>query len=139
MAARACAYVVKAAIGDVGVRRFMFDRMKTMYGGKLITKGDRVFVFASENEGGRGLIALGVVTEAEAVARRPGVARQTPRVSITVRVTARAERPLSRAALKPHRDKDSAAGELDFKLYRQATNKIVGISNAAAAFLQRCF
>ncbi|HEV2652733.1 MAG TPA: hypothetical protein VGU69_15850 [Rhizomicrobium sp.] len=139
MAARAGAYVVKAAIGDVGVRRFMFDCMKTMYGGKLIAKGDRVFVFASENEGGHGLIARGVVTEAAAIARRPGVARQTPRVSIAVRVTAHAERTLGRAEIKPHRGKDSAAAELDFKLYRQATNKIVGISDAAAAFLQRCF
>lgn len=28
---------------------------------------------------------------------------------------------------------------LNFKLYRQATNKIVGVSAGAAAFLQRCF
>jgi hypothetical protein len=28
-----------------------------MYGGKLIAEGDAVFVFASENEGGQGLIA----------------------------------------------------------------------------------
>lgn len=31
---------------------------KTMYGGKNIAKGDAVFIFASENEGGRGLLAL---------------------------------------------------------------------------------
>jgi hypothetical protein len=29
--------------------------------------------------------------------------------------------------------------ELNFKFYRQATNKIVGISNKAAAFLSKCF
>ena len=29
--------------------------------------------------------------------------------------------------------------ELNFKLYRQATNKIVGISDAAAAFLRGFF
>jgi hypothetical protein len=29
--------------------------------------------------------------------------------------------------------------ELNFKLYRQATNKIVGVSNKAAAFLSKCF
>jgi hypothetical protein len=33
-----------------------------MYGGRRIAKGDTVFVFASENEGGQGLIARGVVT-----------------------------------------------------------------------------
>jgi hypothetical protein len=30
-----------------------------MYGGKNIAVGDEVFVFASENEGGRGLLARG--------------------------------------------------------------------------------
>jgi hypothetical protein len=29
--------------------------------------------------------------------------------------------------------------ELNFKFYRQATNKIVRISDRAAAFLQKCF
>jgi hypothetical protein len=29
--------------------------------------------------------------------------------------------------------------ELNFKFYRQATNKIVGISDEAAAFLDGCF
>jgi hypothetical protein len=29
--------------------------------------------------------------------------------------------------------------ELNFKFYRQATNKIVGISDGAAKFLSRCF
>jgi len=38
-----------------------------MYGGKHIAVGDKVFVFASENEGGRGLIARGVVTSVSAV------------------------------------------------------------------------
>jgi hypothetical protein len=30
---------------------------RSLYGGKLIAEGDAVFVFASENEGGQGLIA----------------------------------------------------------------------------------
>lgn len=139
MSERADAYVVKAAIADTGARRFVFDRMKTMYGGKRIAKGDRIYVFASENEGGRGLIATGLVTTAEAVAPRPGVERQTPRVSIVVHVTAQAKRPFGRTELKPSRGKDTPASELDFKLYRQATNKIVGISTAADAFLRRRF
>jgi hypothetical protein len=33
-----------------------------MYGGKNIAEGDTIFVFASENEGGPGLIAMGVVS-----------------------------------------------------------------------------
>jgi hypothetical protein len=54
-------------------------------------------------------------------------------------VTARAERPLGRVELKPSRGKDGPAGELDFKLYRQATNKIVGITDTTDAFLRRRF
>lgn len=37
-----------------------------MYGGKHIAQGDTIFIFASENEGGPGLVAAGIVTSAEA-------------------------------------------------------------------------
>ena len=37
-----------------------------------------------------GLIASGIVTSAKAIAKKRGIARQTPRVSITIRRTARA-------------------------------------------------
>jgi hypothetical protein len=45
-----------------------------MYGGKHIARGDTVFVFASANEGGQGLVARGVVDAAEAMARKRGIA-----------------------------------------------------------------
>jgi hypothetical protein len=94
-------------------------------------------VFASENEGGQGLIARGIVTAAESVPKKPGIARQTPRVSVAVRRTALATRPLGRRELKPFADwhDGQPETELNFKFYRQATNKIVGISDEAAAFL----
>jgi hypothetical protein len=112
-----------------------------MYGGRQIAKGDTVFVFASENEGGPGLIASGVVTSAEATARKRGVERQTPRVSITVKRVALAKHRLGRGELKSFADwKDGRPEtELNFKFYRQATNKIGGISDEAAAFLLRSF
>lgn len=115
--------------------------MKTMYRGKHIAVSDTVFVFASENESGTGLIARGVVTRVDAVPRKRGVARQTPRVSIEVKRTASARRSLGRTELKPWRGvrDGSPQAELDFKLYRQATNKIVGISDAAATFLDTYF
>jgi hypothetical protein len=58
-------------------------------------------------------------------------------VSITVRRTALARRKLGRSELKAFSNwKDGRAEtELNFKFYRQATNKIGGISAAAAAFL----
>jgi hypothetical protein len=112
-----------------------------MYGGKHIAKGDTVFVFASENEGGPGLIASGVVTSAKAVANRHGIVRQTPRVSVTIRRTAFARRRLGREELKRFSDWSDGRPEteLNFKFYRQATNKIVGISDQAAAFLRGFF
>ena len=108
-----------------------------MYDGKRIAAGDTIFLFASENEGGPGLIARGVVTSAQAIARQRGVERQTPRVSITVKRTARAKRRLGRAELKPFTDWHDGRPEteLNFKYYRQATNKIVGLSEVAAVFL----
>ena len=135
------AFAIKAEIRDPEARRFTLPAQKTMYGGKRIAEGDPVFVFASENEGGRGLIARGVVISAEAVPRKPGLARQTPRVSVVVRREATAKRPLARAELKPFTDWDDGRPqtELNFKLYRQATNKIAGITDETAAFLETFF
>jgi hypothetical protein len=111
-----------------------------MYGGKHIAKGDTIFVFASENQGGPGLVASGIVTSAKSIAKKRGIARQTPRVSITVRRTALAKQHLGRRELKSFSDWNDGRPEteLNFKFYRQATNKIVGISDAAARFLHKC-
>lgn len=135
------AFAIKAEVRDPLAKTFAFTAQKTMYGGKHIAKGDVVFVFASEHEGGQGLIARGIVTSAKAIARQRAIARQTPRVSLTVRRTALAKRPLGRSDLKHLTDwNDGQPGtELNFKFYRQATNKIVGISNEAAAFLRGFF
>ena len=93
-------FAIKAEVSDPGAETFAFSDQKTMYGGKLIAKGDTIFIFASENEGGPGLIATGIVTSAEAVPRKRGIARQTPRVSITVKRTALGKRRLGRSELK---------------------------------------
>src|ERR1044072_6329107 len=94
------AYVIKADVSDPGATSFTFAAQKTMYGGKSIAPGDTVFVFASENEGGQVLIFRGEVTAVRAIAKKTGVARQTPRVSVFVKRTARAKRPLGRSELK---------------------------------------
>lgn len=109
-----------------------------MYGGKHIASGDTIFIFASENEGGPGFIASGVVTSARPIARKPEIARHTPRLSITIRRTALAKRRLGRGELRSYSDWTDGRPEteLNFKFYRQATNKIVGISDEAAAFLR---
>jgi hypothetical protein len=134
-------FAIKAEIPDPRAETFAFSAQKTMYGGKHIAAGDTVFLFASETESGHGLIAQGIVTSAESVAPKPGIARQTPRVSISVRRTALAKRPLGPSELKHRTDwNDGQPGtELNFKFYRQATNKIVGISDEAAAFLSGFF
>jgi hypothetical protein len=138
---RSMAFAIKAAVADPQAAAFAFTAQKTMYGGKHIAEGDTVFIFASENEGGQGLIACGVVTSSVAVAKTPGIARQTPRVSVSVRRTVRAKRPLGRRELKHFTDwNDGQPGtELNFKFYRQATNKVAGISDDAAAFLDKFF
>lgn len=134
-------FAIKAEVGDPWAETLAFSAQKTMYGGKHIAEGDTIFVFASENEGGPGLIASGVVTSAQAIAKKPGIARQTPRVSITLRRTALAKRRLGRSELKPFSDWNDGRPEteLNFKFYRQATNKIAGISEEAAAFLRGFF
>jgi hypothetical protein len=135
------AFAIKAEVGDPQAATLSFPAQKTMYGGKLIAAGDELFVFASENEGGRGLVAKAVVISAEPVAKKAGILRQTPRVSIVVRCIAQARRPLGRSELKHFKDWDDGRPEteLNFKFYRQATDKIVGISDQAAAFLRGFF
>jgi hypothetical protein len=134
-------FAIKAEVSDLLAKTFAFPTQKTMYAGKHIAKGDAIFIFASENEGGPGLIASGVVTSAKANPKKRGVARQTPRVSIIITRTALAKRRLGRRELKRFSDWNDGRPEteLNFKFYRQATNKIVGISDEAAAFLRGFF
>ncbi|RPI48834.1 MAG: hypothetical protein EHM55_24925 [Acidobacteria bacterium] len=135
------AFAIKVEVRNAQAKAFAFVAQKTMYGGKHIVKGDTIFVFASENERGQGLIARGVVTSAEAIATKRDVTRQTPRVTIRVKRTALAKRRLGRSELKPFSKWNDGGPEteLNFKFYRQATNKIVGISDEAAAFLNGFF
>jgi hypothetical protein len=63
-------FAIKAAVSEPRANMFVFSAQKTMYGGKRIAKGDTIFVFASENEGGPGLIASGVVTSAKAIRKK---------------------------------------------------------------------
>jgi len=134
-------FAIKTDVRDPRAKTFAFTAQKTMYGGKHIAQGDTVFIFASENEGGRGLVARGVVTSAEAIAKKRGIARQTPRVSIAVKRTALAKHPLGRSELKSFANwKDGQPQtELNFRFYRQATNKIIGLSDETAAFLEGFF
>jgi len=134
-------FAIKAEVSDPRAKTFGFSAQKTMYGGKHIAKGDTIFVFASEKEGGPGLIARCVVTSAKPIAKKRGIARRTPRVSITLKRTALAERRLGRGELKPFSEWNDSRPEteLNFKFYRQATNKIIGISDKAAAFLRGFF
>ena len=134
-------FAIKGAIPDPRAETFAFTAQKTMYGGKKIAEGDTLFVFASENEGGAGLVAHSLVTEAKPVAKRRGNARQTPSVSVTARRTALAKRRLGRSELRRFSDWSDGRPEteLNFKFYRQATNKIIGISDEAGMFLHGFF
>jgi hypothetical protein len=134
-------FAIKAAISDARAKTFVLPAQKTMYGGKHIAAGDTIFLFASETDGGNGLVARGVVTSAEPVAKKRGIARQTPRVSVTIKRTALAKRPLGRNDLKPFNNWNDGQPktELNFKFYRQSTNKIIGVSEETADFLNGFF
>lgn len=130
-------FAIKADLSDPTAHLLTFNEQKTMYRGKDIAAGDVIFVFASENEGGTGLVARGIVARAESIPKKPGVVRLTPRVSITVRRSALAKRGLGRSELKSFSNWGDGRPEteLNFKFYRQATNKIAGITDETARFL----
>lgn len=88
---------------------------------------DVIFVFASENEGGTGLVARAIVTSAGAVLKKRGVARQTPRVTITAKRTALIKRRLGRSELKPFSDWNDGRPELSStsgSIVRQRTSSL---------------
>src|SRR5215216_5599214 len=64
-------FAIKAPANDPSAKVFTFTSQKTMYGGKQIAAGDTIYIFASENEGGSGLIAMGIVTASKPVAKKP--------------------------------------------------------------------
>ena len=108
-------FAIKAEVSDPWAETFAFSAQKTMYGGKHIANGDTIFVFASENEGGPGLVAKGVVTSATAIAKKRGIARQTPRVSIIIKRSAPAKRRLGRSELKLFSDWNDGRPETDHR------------------------
>lgn len=136
------AYVIKEEIADPGslggASSLTFPSSKTMYGGKRITAGDTAYLFASETQGGPGLVARGTVTAARSLPTPRGA---TPRVAVTVGHLHRATRPFGRTDLKPFTtwSDGQPQTELNFRFYRQATNKIGGISPTTAAFLDTFF
>lgn len=135
------AFAIKAEVHALDANAYVFPAQKTMYGGKHIRAGDLLFLFASENEGGHGLFARGIVSQSKADPRRNPEGRETPRVSIAVSDLVFANAPLGRAELRTFTDWDDGRpeSELNFKFYRQATNKIVGINESTAAFLNVFF
>ena len=134
-------YVIKAALADPEAESFACEAVKTMYGGERVATGDVAFLVDSENSGGRGLVARGVVTAVLALPRPAGPARWTPRVNLGIRRTALARARLGRAELKGFTDWGDGRPqtEIAFKFYRQATDKLAGISATAAAFLDTFF
>ncbi len=75
------------------------------------------------------------------VSMKPGIDRQTPRVSVAIRRGVLAKMSLGRSQLKAFRDWNDyrAKTKFNFTFCRQATNKIVVISDAAGALLAEFF
>ena len=92
-------FAIKAEIRDTHAGVLIFSAQKTMYSGKKIARGDTIFIFASENEGGQGLIARGIVTAAKACPKASQMRPQVSRTDITIERTAVAKRPLGLASL----------------------------------------
>ena len=135
------AYAIKVELPQPHARRYRFTAQKTMYGGKHIGVGDTVYIFASEAHGGHGLLARGRVTASMPLPATPDVARQTPRVDIDVEITAWARQALGRDEVKrfDRWHDGQPQTEINFKFYRQATPKIVGVTSATATFLDGFF
>lgn len=99
------------------------------YGPVRITRGDRVFLWWSEAQGGAGLVGYGLCVEASAHADR---------WHAVVEVVTDRYRGFTKANLAPYRNADdgSPQASLAVKLYRHALNKVVAITPDEEAFLE---
>ena len=70
------AFAIKAEIRDPRAKAFSFTAQKTMYGGKQIAKGDTIFLFASENEGGHGPVGAASSSPPKRSRRNVAIARR---------------------------------------------------------------
>src|SRR5690554_495449 len=80
-------FAIKTRLGDPAAEHWIFERQKTMYGGKLAHAGALIFVFSNEGRGNSELVARGILTAVRLEPKKPGKARQAPRITIGVRRT----------------------------------------------------
>ncbi len=105
--------VLKARVTEVSAKSLSFRAQKVMYGGKHVSVGDEIFLFDSEHEGGRGLVAAGIVTYVKHLPKEPGVERQTSRVTITVKGTALPKGRPGRTELRAFRGRGDGRAETE--------------------------
>lgn len=98
------------------------------YGPVQLNRGDRVFLWWSEAQGGAGLAGYGLCVQASA---QPNGWRAVVEVVIDH------YRGFAKANLAPYRDTDDGSPQalLAAKLYRHALNKVVAITPGEEAFL----
>lgn len=99
------------------------------YGLVQLRRGDRVFLWWSEAQGGAGLAGYGLCVEASA---------QAGGWRAMVEVVTDRYRGFAKANLAPYRDVEdgSPQASLAAKLYRHALNKVVAITPGEEAFLE---
>lgn len=106
---------------------------RPMYGGKDIDIGDSVFLWASEQQGGRGLWARGIVLHAAQAGNKLGIGVRIDQLATVGH--------FGLDQIAPHRDStaDTPIIGLARKLYKHAHNKIAGVTNAEADLLLQHF
>lgn len=119
---------IAADVGDtVGIEE------RPMYGGKDIDTGDSVFLWASEQQGGRGLWARGIVLLVAPAGNKLGI-------EVRIDQLATADH-YGIDQIAPHRDSSAETPivGLAHKLYKHAHNKIAGVTSAEADLLLHNF
>lgn len=126
-------YIAKTAHIAASVGDTVQIEERPMYGGKDVDAGDSVFLWSSEQLGGRGLWARGIVLKASAAGTKQHI-----EVRIDQLITAR---NFGLDQIAPHRDSsaETPIAGLARKLYKQAHNKIAGVTNAEAHLLLQHF
>ncbi|MFQ1702423.1 hypothetical protein ACJ5NV_17700 [Loktanella agnita] len=126
------AFIAKISPVEMVVGQNIHIDERTMYGGNQIAVGERIYIWTSEHQGGRGLVAVGSVANLEIIGSR---------VAVDILVEAAVQRPFDLTEIAPFRDvaDGSPVSELARMLYRQAHNKVAALDQPTTTLLEEHF
>lgn len=105
-------------------------------------RGDEVFVWTSESNGGDGLFAMGIVRACECEShQKERAANPTQQYVVNVEISGRPVQSMRKVDIAPHRNDNDGTPifELGHKLYGQSHEKVIALSDDCGRYVRSHF